>query len=118
MRDRQASAVGLVGLALRAGAVYVGRQQAARNRRRLLFVLVSRDLSGNSLKEIRRDFAETSILQAFTAAELGNHLGLRNAKVLGFARTPLSRNVQRRLLDDGLAEIISMGPKAAGKGGR
>jgi len=116
MSDKQTNVFGLMGLGLRAGAVYVGRQQSARNRRRLLFVLVTRDLSGNSLTEIQRDFAGLPILRAFTAAELEARLGLRNTKVLGFARTPLGRNIRQRLSDEGLAEDVSTDAEAMGKG--
>ncbi|MBP5640511.1 MAG: hypothetical protein J6X55_13585 [Victivallales bacterium] len=74
----------------------VGRERLHQVKNRLQFLLVTEDLSENSLKQMQRDFS-CPIYQALTMAEVEQFFGYRGTKIIGFRRHPLSNNAQAAL---------------------
>jgi hypothetical protein len=83
--------------ALRAGLLVVGREVLWRLRKRIHFVLLTTDLSANSLQEIRRDFAEVTLVQRYISADLEGFFKVRGTKVVGFKKSALARSLLREL---------------------
>jgi len=82
---------------LRARVLIVGRDTLRRSKGRLAFVLITRDVSERSRAEILRDFAHYPIVQHYTMGDLETLLGIRGAKVVGFARSELARSLYAEL---------------------
>lgn len=82
---------------VRARKLIVGREALVRSRRRLHSVLIATDLSENSKQEILRDFADYPILQKYSARELEEFFGVRNAKVLGLEKSTLAQSIYSEL---------------------
>ncbi len=80
----------------RAGVVETGRQRLSQHRNKLAFVLVTRDLSPNSLKETLREFP-CPVYQAFSPEDMEALWGFKGTKVVGFRRGSLSSSVQKLL---------------------
>lgn len=91
--------------ALRAAIVIPGRDALRRMRRRLLFLLVTTDLSENSREAVRRDFAGLPLIERYTAADLERFFNLRNTKVVGFKKSALAQSI--------LVELRAAPPPAA-----
>jgi hypothetical protein len=81
----------------RARKLIVGREALARSRRRLHSVLITTDISENSKQEVLREFSDYPILQKYTAQELEEHFGVRNAKVVGFEKSSLAQSIYGEL---------------------
>jgi hypothetical protein len=82
---------------VRAKKLIVGREALARSRRRLHSILLATDISETSKAEILRDFSDYPILQKYTAAELEQFFGVRNAKVLGLEKSSLAQSIYGEL---------------------
>lgn len=82
---------------LRSRILMVGRETLARSKSRLHFVLLTEDLSEASRAEILVEFAHYPVLQHFTMADLEQHFGIRNAKVIGFAKSHLAQSIHAEL---------------------
>jgi hypothetical protein len=83
--------------ALRARIVVPGREAMARQQRRLLFVLITTDLSPKSRERIRFDFGQVPIIERYTSAEVEALFAFRGAKVLGFRRSSLAQALLKEL---------------------
>ena len=88
----------------------VGRDALERSKSRLHFVLITEDLSGNSLKEILQEFAHYPVVQHYNSADLENFFGMRGAKVIGFAKSGLAQSIYAELRHHRLNK--SAGPPA------
>ncbi len=82
---------------LRSKILIVGRESVARSKRKLQVVLITTDISDNSKQEVLQAFKDYPILQHYTAAELEQHFGVRNAKVVGFAKSDLAKSLYAEL---------------------
>jgi hypothetical protein len=83
--------------ALRSRIVMVGREALARNKSRLQFVLVSRDLSETSQSEILSSFRHYPIVQLYTSPEIERLFGTKGTKVIGFAKSALAQSLYAEL---------------------
>src|SRR3954469_14594151 len=70
----------------------VGRERLARSKSKLHFILITSDISAGSRDEISREFSSYPIVQRYTAAELEQFFAVRNAKVIGFAKSSLAKS--------------------------
>lgn len=77
---------------LRARVVEVGRERLLQIRNRLAFLIVTPDLSENSLNQILNDF-KCPVYQCLSSEEIEELFGLRGTKIIGFHRSPLSVSV-------------------------
>ena len=82
--------------ALRARAVSTGREKLLQHRNQLAFLIVTEDLSDNSRREVLRDFP-CPIYQALTTEQVETLFQFHNTKLLGFARSALSAQIQKLL---------------------
>ena len=82
---------------LRSRILMVGRDALERSKSRLHFVLITEDLSGNSLKEILQEFAHYPVVQHYGSADLEKFFGVRGAKVVGFAKSGLAQSIYAEL---------------------
>ena len=103
---------------LRSRILVVGRETLWRSRSRLHFILVTEDVSDNSLQEILKDFAPYPVVQKYLSADLEKHFGLKNAKVIGFTKSGLAQSIyaemkERRLNKPAGASSGGSGPKGA-----
>ncbi len=83
--------------ALRAAILVPGREALRRRRKKLLFVLVTTDLSENSRADLLRDFGDLPLVEHYTAADVETFFRLRNTKVLGFKKSALAASIFREL---------------------
>jgi hypothetical protein len=82
---------------LRSRILRVGRETLARSKSTLHFVLITEDLSEASRAEILTEFAHYPVVQHYTTADLEQHFSIRNAKVIGFAKSHLAQSVYSEL---------------------
>lgn len=87
----------LFGFVMRARILIVGRHVLAREKSHLQFVLITRDISGNSREEILRDFRHYPVIQHYTTAELEAFFGIQGAKVVGFKKSGLAHSLYTSL---------------------
>ena len=82
---------------LRSRILLVGRDTLRRNKSRLHFVLITHDLSEQSRAEVLSDFTHYPIVQHYTSAEIEQFFGLKNTKVVGFAKSGLAQSIYAEL---------------------
>jgi hypothetical protein len=82
---------------LRSRNLLVGGDTLRRNKSRLHFVLITRDLSEQSRAEVLSDFAHYPVVQHYTSEELEQFFGLRGTKVLGFEKSGLAQSIYAEL---------------------
>lgn len=82
---------------LRSRILLVGRDTLRRNKSRLHFVLITRDISERSRAEVLSDFAHYPIIQHYTSAELEQLFGVKGAKVIGFQKSGLAQSIYAEL---------------------
>jgi hypothetical protein len=63
----------------------------------LQWVLIATDISETSRADILKDFADYPIVQHFTSADFERFFSLRNAKVVGFAKSTLAKSIYAEL---------------------
>ncbi len=82
---------------LRARILIIGREVLGRSKSKLQFVLVTSDVSEGVRQQVVADFAHYPIVQHYTAADLESLLGVRGAKVIGFAKSSLAQSLYSEL---------------------
>jgi hypothetical protein len=87
--------------ARKSGALVVGRDSLYRFHRKLHFLLLTTDLSGSSRERFERDFADVTIVTAYTSDDLQKYFQFFGTKVLGFKKSPLSVTILRELRNAG-----------------
>lgn len=80
----------------RARTVEVGRDRLYQLKQKLQFLLVTEEISTNSLQQLLRDFP-CPVYRALDMAAVEKYFGFHGTKVLGFHRQPLSCQVQAAL---------------------
>lgn len=83
----------LFGFVLRTRQYLVGRDNLKRNKRKLLFILVTEDLSENGLKFVLSNFEDIPVVQYFKMSDLEQTFNLNGVKIMGFYKTDLTRSV-------------------------
>jgi len=84
-------------MVLRSRILIVGRETIRRSKSRLHFVLITRDISENSRQEMLKTFMHYPVVQHYTSGDLEQFFGLKGAKVIGFAKSPLARTIYAEL---------------------
>ena len=79
--------------AVRSHIVVPGRDAMSWKRRKLLFVLITTDLTPKSRDQIQRDFAPLPIVERYTSLDIQVLFNYYGAKVLGFLNCPLARTI-------------------------
>ena len=92
-QDRAKPVERLFPFVLRARILLLGRETLLRSKSKLHFVLITDDLSEQSRKEILSEFAHYPIVQRYTSAELEQFFGLKETKVLAFAKSGLAQSI-------------------------
>jgi hypothetical protein len=82
---------------LRSRNLLVGRDTLRRNKSRLHFVLITRDLSEQSRAEVLSDFAHYPVIQLYTSVELEQFFGVKGTKVIGFEKSGLAQSIYAEL---------------------
>ena len=82
---------------MRARKLLVGREALARSKSQLQWVLISTDISESSRNQALKDFAAYPVVQHFVSADFEKFFGVRNAKVLGFAKSTLAKSIYAEL---------------------
>ena len=83
--------------ALRARILLVGRDTLRRSKKKLHFVLITRDISEGARAEVLEEFAHYPVVQHFEAADLDKHFGIKGAKTIGFAKSSLAQSIYAEL---------------------
>ncbi len=83
--------------ALRSRILVVGRDNLAREKSRLQFILITKDLSENSLENIKWDFRHYAVVRNYTTEDLEELFGLKSTKVVGFRKSDLARSLYAAL---------------------
>jgi hypothetical protein len=84
-------------LALKFRLLLVGRETIRRAKSRLHFVLITRDISENSRREILNTFMHYPVVQHYTAADIERHFALKGTKVIGFKKSALAQAIYAEL---------------------
>lgn len=82
---------------LRARLLIAGRPALARARKHLQFVLITKDVSENSQRQILQNFKTIPIIQCYESADLKGLFGLNHTKVVGFKKSSLARSIYSEL---------------------
>ena len=90
---------GLFGFVKRTNNYVVGRDNLSRTKRKLKFLLVTTDISENSLNKMKNEFNEIPIVQYYTSEDLENHFQVQKTKIIGFKKSPISDGVYKALKD-------------------
>ncbi|MEW6156178.1 MAG: hypothetical protein AB1813_02030 [Verrucomicrobiota bacterium] len=98
---------------LRSRILIVGRQQMARAKSKLHFVLITHDLSESSRQEILADFAHYPIVQQYTSEELEKFFAIKGAKVIGFAKSDLAKSIYAEMKSSRINRPASNKPEGA-----
>lgn len=96
-QEKVPSPENLFGFALRARILVVGRDNLAREKNRLQFVLMTLDISENSRAKILGDFRHCPVIQRYTMEDLEKFFGIKGAKVVGFRKSDLARSLHASL---------------------
>jgi hypothetical protein len=83
--------------ALRSRALLVGRETLRRARKKLHFVLITKDLSETSKEEILSDFRDYPVVQCYESADLERFFRVKGAKVIGFRKSALAQSIYAEL---------------------
>lgn len=78
---------------LKSRILLAGRETLGRSKGKLHFVLITTDISEGSRAEILSDFSHYPVVQKYTSQELDNFFGIKNAKVVGFAKSGLAQSI-------------------------
>ncbi|MFO1501687.1 MAG: hypothetical protein U1G07_25470 [Verrucomicrobiota bacterium] len=108
---------------LRSRILLIGREVLHRSKRKLHFVLITRDLSANSRSEILKEFAHYPVVEWYSSAELETFFKVKGAKVLGFQKSGLAQSIYAELKEHRINRppTSAPGPKghpSDGKSGR
>jgi hypothetical protein len=106
----------LFSFVLRSRILMVGRDTLARSKSKLHFVLITHDLSETSRAEILSDFRHYPVVQHYTAEELEKFLGIKGAKVIGFAKSGLAQSLYAELKEHRINKP-AVTPRPAGRAG-
>jgi hypothetical protein len=82
---------------LRSRILLVGREILERSKKKLHFVLITRDLSALSREKILAEFAHYPVVELYTSSDLERLFGVRGAKVIGFAKSDLAKSIYAEL---------------------
>jgi hypothetical protein len=82
---------------LRTRILIVGRDNLRRSKKALQFVLITRDISQNSVAEIMSDFRHCPIVQNYTMQEIEELFRIKGTKVIGFKKSSLAQSVYSKL---------------------
>lgn len=82
---------------LRSRILVVGRENLQRQKGHLHFVLITRDLSPGSRKQIVESFSHYPILETYTSEDLERFFQVRGAKVVGFQKSGLAQSIYAEL---------------------
>jgi hypothetical protein len=82
---------------IRAKKLLAGRETLARSKSKLQWVLISTDISESSRDEVLSRFGAYPVIQRYSSSELERFFGLKNAKVLGFAKSTLAKSIYSEL---------------------
>jgi len=82
---------------MRSRILIPGRDNLARSKSRLHFVLITRDLSEASRAVILAEFAHYPVVQHYTTADLERSFGVKGAKVVGFQKSGLAKSLYAEL---------------------
>jgi hypothetical protein len=85
--------------ARRTNIVVVGRKKMMHLRGGIEFVLVSTDISANSIKEIRKNLPGTPVAQRYSSEEFLQYFDKENTKMIGFRRSDLASSILSELDD-------------------
>ncbi len=82
---------------LRSRILIVGRENLARSKSKLHFVLITNDLSQGSRDDVLRAFAHYPVIEHYTSADLEQFFRMKGAKVIGFQKSDLAQSVYAEL---------------------
>lgn len=82
---------------LRSRNLIVGRDNLARSKRRLHFVLITTDLVERSREETLSAFSHYPVVQHYTTEDLERFFGIKGAKVIGFQKSGLAQSIYAEL---------------------
>jgi hypothetical protein len=97
----------LFGFVLRARLLIVGRDNLVRNKSHLQFVLLTRDISPNSLEKMLWDFRHYPVVQNYTAEDIEKFFGIKGTKVIGFKKSGLAQSLYTSLKEHRINQPIS-----------
>jgi hypothetical protein len=98
-RKKPSNLTSLFGFVIRTRQYLVGRDNLKRNKRKLLFILITEDLATNGLKFVKDNFEDLPVVQKFSMSELEEQFNLNGVKIIGFYKTDLTRSIYEALKD-------------------
>ena len=77
----------------------VGRENIKRLQNKLKFILITEDISENSLKKVKLSFDNIPIIQHYTSEDLEKYFHVQQTKIIGFKKSGLSDSIFIALKD-------------------
>jgi hypothetical protein len=99
---------------MRSRILLVGRETLRRNKSRLHFVLITRDISEQSRAKVLLDFAHYPVVQFYMSAELEQFFGVKGTKVIGFEKSGLAQSIYAELKQHRLNKPVARGKEGGG----
>ena len=82
---------------LRTRILLVGRDTLRHSKRRLHFVLVTRDAAEETRADVLKEFAHYPVVQHYASADLEQFFNVKGAKVVGFQKSNLAQSIYAEL---------------------
>lgn len=82
---------------LRSRNLIVGRENLARSKSKLHFVLITKNLSEGSREGVLRDFTHYPVIEHYTSADLEQFFRIKGAKIVGFQKSGLAQSIYAEL---------------------
>lgn len=89
----------LFGFVKRTHNFIVGRDNLYRLKKKLKFLLITEDISENSLKRMKQDFEDIPIIQHYLSEDLEVFFQVTKTKIIGFKKSSLSDSIFLALKD-------------------
>ena len=87
----------LLGKAMEAKLLLIGREALRRNKSHLHFVLIATDIIASHREEVLKNFIHYPVVQHFTAADFDRIFKIKGAKTVGFAKSELAKSLYAEL---------------------
>jgi hypothetical protein len=85
-----------------------------RSKNKLQVVLIAADISASSRDEVLKEFADYPVVQRYSSTEFERFFGVRNAKVLGLAKSTLAKSIYAELKEHRINQPVEKRAADAG----
>ena len=85
----------------------IGRDTLGRNKGKLHFVLITKDISEAVRAEILADFKHYPVVQHYGPADLEKFFGVKGAKTIGFTKSGIAQSIYAELKEHRINQPVT-----------